>query len=186
MFPAFLMPALIGGGLGLLTSKKDPLKGALLGAGLGAAGGLLGPALAPAAGAGGAISGSALAAESAALGVPFAGGATLPGSAIGGTALAQEAAGLGVPAPGLSGMDAFNQTLGKLKPAGDAIGTGLQVAGMFEKPDTPIIPSPTIQYASGNQTMDGLLSNMQGQQNRQLEDAQRKREMRRHLIRGMA
>lgn len=83
-------------------------------------------------------------------------------------------------------MDAFNQTLGKLKPAGDAIGTGLQVAGMFEKPDTPIIPSPTIQYASGNQTMDGLLSNMQGQQNRQLEDAQRKREMRRHLIRGMS
>lgn len=56
MFPAFLMPALLGGGLGLLTNKKRPLEDALLGAGLGAAGGaflpgLLGGAATPAAGA---------------------------------------------------------------------------------------------------------------------------------------
>lgn len=41
MFP-LMMPMLIGGGLGLLTNKKNPLQGALLGAGLGAAGGVFG------------------------------------------------------------------------------------------------------------------------------------------------
>ena len=41
MFP-LAMPMMIGGGLGLLTNKKNPLKGALMGAGMGAAGGALG------------------------------------------------------------------------------------------------------------------------------------------------
>src|SRR5687768_8746169 len=44
MFPAFLLPMLIGGGLGAATSR-NPLKGALLGAGLGAAGGAFVPGL---------------------------------------------------------------------------------------------------------------------------------------------
>lgn len=157
MIPAFLIPALLGGGLGLLTNKKDPFKGALLGAGLGAAGGLLGPAIAPA------MSG---------------------GSAIGGSALAAEAAALGVPAPGLSGMGTLSQTLGQLKPVGDAIGTGLQVANSFDKPQNPITPSPMIQYQSGNQTMDGLLGNIQNQSTMQMEEERRKREARRMLLRG--
>lgn len=43
MFP-LMLPMLIGGGLGALTSKK-PLQGALLGAGMGALGGAVTPAM---------------------------------------------------------------------------------------------------------------------------------------------
>ena len=64
-----LLASLIGGGAGALTSKKDPLKGALIGAGLGAGGAYLAPGLL---GAGGATAGATqaelLAAQEAGLG----------------------------------------------------------------------------------------------------------------------
>ena len=81
MFPAFLMPMLIGAGtgaLGGLLTGKDPLKGALMG---GVTGGLLGP-LSGAIGAGGVGAGAASATSAGATGLVGAGNSAL-GSGIG-------------------------------------------------------------------------------------------------------
>lgn len=119
MFP--FMPMLIGAAGGLLTNRKDPLKGALLGAGLGAAGGAIAPSL------GGLF------------GTPAAGATTLgvldPAQA---AAIAAEkgtsvAAAFPASQPGLfdTVKDGFKTASEYAKPIGDAGMAAQQVSGLF-------------------------------------------------------
>lgn len=158
MIPAFLMPALLGGGLGLLTSKKDPLKGALLGAGLGAVGGhfmpgLLGGAAAPASGAP----------------IMPTGGFLGEGVTSGVGAWDKAATGGGL-------LD----SLGKYsKPA-------MQVAqsGLLDGGEQPMQPSPIEQQpATGNQTL-AALAQQGDQQQQQLMQADMERRKRRMGLLG--
>lgn len=167
MFP-LMIPMLIGGGLGLLTNKKNPLEGALMGAGMGAAGGLLSPAIAGAApglgaaGAGGLGTGTAVAGLSTGTAVPgLSIGTAVPG--LNATAAAPWYDGL------LSGAKDF---AGNVKPVADAAGTAMQVAQMTkEDPPPPIQASPLMAPGNGsNPQMQGLLQSIQST------DAQRAQE----------
>jgi hypothetical protein len=123
----FLLPMLIGGGLGALTSKKDPLKGALMGAGLGAAGGAFAPGLfGSAAGASGA-SGAGLM------------GPTLPTGGV------------------LPGLEQYAQggLLGKLEPLGKAAGQVAQ-SGLLGGQEQPIQGQPVQQGQGGSQVLAQL------------------------------
>jgi hypothetical protein len=146
MFPA-LFPLLLGGGLGALTTKKDPLKGALLGAGLGALGGgtgLFG-------GFGGTPFNPAAAASDA---VPAVFNAAKDSQA------ANVALGMG-PSGGL---------LGTLKEFGPAAGQ-LANSGLLDSQDPQVQPpAPMTQNSGGAQTLAMLAQ--QGEQGMQAQLAQ--------------
>lgn len=138
MFDPFTM-ALIGGGLGALTSKK-PLKGAAMGAAMGGAGGLL-------AGAGGASGGMG-----GLLGNPMT--AASYGTGLG----SQQTAMLAAQEAGMGFMPTGNGLLAGLKeakPFMDAAGSGMQAAQMFQEPEMPIQP-PQLQQQTGGQTLQQL------------------------------
>lgn len=171
MFDPFTL-ALIGGAAGGLLNKKDPLKGALLGAGMGYGGGLLMPA------AGGAAAGSA--------GASAAGGAAA-GQAYTGTAAELAADGLGGVAPGMTpwyqqpGFGMGREITGAMKeakPFMDAAGTATQVAGMMNKPQKPIMPSP-IQTPMPNSNLGQMVSGMQQEQANKMAMEKQMRMMRR-------
>ena len=157
MFP-LMAPMLIGGGIGLLTNKKNPLEGALMGAALGAGGGLLAPAAAAgtaAAGTGTAVAG---------LGTGTAAAAATPAAA----------ATVAPVAPAwydgmLSGVKSVANTA---KPFSDAAVPAMQIAQMTkEEPLPPIQASPLMAPGQGlNPQMQGLLQSIQST------DAQRAQE----------
>lgn len=162
----FMIPMLMGAGLGAVTSK-DPLKGALLGAGLGAAGGAFAPALAGAA--------TPTAASTAGLLAP--GASSAAGSqaamlaaqgegfgAIGQQMLAQAA---GTKAPMSVNLMAGAQRAGELvnqaRPFMDAASTAQQVQGMFKK-DQQLPLAPTGLPNRAPMDLSGLMStNQMGQ-----------------------
>jgi hypothetical protein len=168
MLPAFLMPALIGGGAGLLFNRKDPLKGALMGAGLGAAGGLL----APTAGAAGAAGGAAAEAAPAMTNGAFLGEGVASGVP------AWEAA----PTGGLlSGLKTAGQAV---KPVAEAARMAQQ-AGLLNQDQPPMqAPPPMIQPGGGPQTLAQLAQMRNPTQ--AFESAQQERRQRRRGILGMA
>jgi hypothetical protein len=160
MLPAFLMPALIGGGAGLLFNRKDPLKGALMGAGIGAAGGLLGPAAGAAEAAAPSMTNGAFLGEGVASGVP-----------------AWEAA----PTGGLlSGLKTAGQAV---KPVADAAGMA-QKAGLLDQEQPMQAPPPMIQPGGGPQSLTQLAQMRNPTQG--FESAQQERRQRRRGILGMA
>lgn len=140
MFP-LMMPMLIGGGLGALTSK-NPLKGALLGAGAGALGGTMAPGLlggmGTAAGTAGPVTGMATGAIETGLPAfnPLTGGYV--------NQLADTGA-------GMKGL------LDTIKPIGQAASTASQL-GLLGGNDQPIIPSPTMQTQTGGSQVLGQLA----------------------------
>lgn len=158
MFP-LMMPMLIGGGMGLLTNRKNPLKGALIGAGLGAAGGSMS----------GLLSGGA----SPVMPVP-------DGSSVVDLA-GTSAAGLTAPVqPGLL------QGLNQYKPVMDAAGLGLSAANSL-KGDQP--QQGPAQFSFGAQSGPEALSGIyrQGQQgvSDQLAMSEQERMRRRMSRRGL-
>jgi hypothetical protein len=161
MFPAFLLPALLGGGLGLLTNKKDPMKGALLGAGLGAVGGHLMPGL---------LGGAA--------GTPInpAAAAMETGGFLG------EGAASGIPAWDKAGSGLLDQVSKVGKPA-------MQVAqsGLLGGDEQPIQPSPIVQAPmTGNQTLAALAQQGSGYQDQLAMAEQERRKRRQGLLGGVA
>lgn len=161
MLPAFMLPMLIGGGVGLLTNKKNPLEGALLGAGLGAAGGALG-------GAGGLL-----------------GGAAPSGAAYTGTAAELAADGLGgvnmMPNTFESAMAGAQELAKGAKPFMEAAGTGMQVANQFQdNPQMPITPSP-ITPPTFNNAAGQMVSSMQQQQAQRMMQEKQQRLQRRQM-----
>lgn len=162
-----LLMAALGAGAGALTSKRDPLKGALMGGALGAVGGAAAPGLlAGGAGAGGAASAAGtqagmLAAQEAGLGAASMGwgGATtgVQGAMNGllGSEMGASAGGL------LSNADKI------AKP----VGTAVNVAQSMQEPDQPLPPPPQLQRT----TMNLNETIAQGDMRRQYEDAEQMR-----------
>lgn len=116
--------ALIGGAAGGLLNKKDPLKGALLGAGAGYTGGALAS--------GGGLLGAAPAASGAS-----AGGASMATSLPAFNPITGTYANA-TQLPGMTGaMESLKSFNSAVKPVGEAMGTAMQVQGMFQD-NTPM------------------------------------------------
>ena len=163
-----MIPMLIGGGVGLLTNKKNPLEGALMGAGMGAAGGLLSPAAAGAAAAG---TGTAVAG----LGTGTAAAAATPAAA----------ATVAPVAPAwydgmLSGVKSVANTA---KPFSDAAVPAMQIAQMTkEEPPPPIQASPLMAPGQGlNPQMQGLLQSIQSTDAQRAQEEMQKRQTNRAM-----
>ncbi|MEJ7932585.1 hypothetical protein WG922_21625 [Ramlibacter sp. AN1015] len=158
MIPAFLIPALLGGGLGALTSKK-PLQGALLGAGMGAAGGYLAPGLL----------GGATAAPGASAGLmgPVAGGEVAMGSVV---------PGLEQYATGFTGEG----LLGSAKGLADKAAPYAQLAqqsGLLSQQEQPIVggPMPAQQVQASTLPQLSAQMNEAAAQEQAAEEQRRKR-----------
>jgi hypothetical protein len=146
MFP-FMIPMLLGAGLGAATSRK-PLKGALLGAGMGALGGY----------GAGLLGGAGAAGGAAAMGPSLPTGAVIP-------ELAKYQTG------GLLG--GLNTAASYAKPIGQAM-SAAQQAGVIGQ--EPAQPSPVIQPQINPQTLPALSEQLQSlmQQQEQMNMARRK------------
>lgn len=138
MFP-LMLPMLIGGGLGALTSKK-PLQGALMGAGMGALGGAVAPSL-------GGLFGGSGAAGAAASGAAPSMATSLPAF--------DPIAGQFVNAGNLQG--GMGGLMSNIKPIAQAVGTANQL-GLLGGQDQPITPSPTMQSPGGGAQVLGQLA----------------------------
>lgn len=170
MFP-LMIPMLIGGGVGLLTNKKNPLEGALMGAALGAGGGLLSPSAAGTAAAG---TGTAVAG----LGTGTAAAAATP-------AAAATVAPVAPVAPAwydgmLSGVKSVANTA---KPFSDAAVPAMQIAQMTkEEPLPPIQASPLMAPGQGlNPQMQGLLQSIQSTDAQRAQEEMQKRQTNRAM-----
>ena len=190
MFP-LMIPMLIGGGVGLLTNKKNPLEGALMGAGMGAAGGLLSPAAAPAAAGAAAPAAAGAAAPAAAgaaaeLGAAGAGGfgTAVPGLSTGTAVPGLNAAAAAPPAPWYDGvLSTAKEVAGNAKPVADAAGTAMMVAQMTkEEPPPPIQASPVMVPGNGsNPQMQGLLQSIQSTDAQRAQEEMQKRQTNRAM-----
>lgn len=182
-----LIGAAIGGGLGGLTNRKNPLQGALIGAGLGGLGGGLSPSL----GLAGSTAPGSVAAEAvgqmpqmasgtaAAFGpqitspVPSAFGllnAPPVGSSMG--------IGGGLPPVEAAKMGLLDTAMGVVKPVGQALGTAMQAKQAFGDKPQPIQPSPMAPTMPNN-NLGTMVQGMQQQQQQQMQLEQQKRMMRR-------
>jgi len=172
--------ALIGGALGGLTNKRDPLTGALLGAGMGGVGGLLGGAgagagAAAAAPAGGVAGGTGLTLGAAAPGLQAA-GATGLAAPVG--ALAQ------APGQAIAQKSMFDTVTGMMKPIGDAYSIAQKTNGLLGSDDRPPVVQPS-PFSPGSGGGPQGLTQLVGQQQqtasdrmrRDLEDRLRRQEM---------
>lgn len=153
MFDPFTL-ALIGGGIGALTNKKDPLKGGLLGAGLGAAGGYGAGLLSPAA--------------------PGAGGMSVPASPLLGTG-GMSVAPAALPTAAPTTIKSLTETA---KPWMMAAHMGKQAADMVTPQQQPIQASP-ITAGGANNSLGQMLNNIQQEQSQQMQTEQQKRAARR-------
>ena len=151
MFPLAL-PLLIGGGLGALTNKKNPLKGALLGAGMGALGGAVAPAM-------GGLLGNA-------------GTAAAYGTGLG----TQQTAMLAAQEAGMGGLGGLKTALGYAEPISQAMGTAQQFMG----PDEAPVPPPQLQQQNGGQILAQLAQPQQVQTSEQ--ERMMRRQQRRGLL----
>jgi hypothetical protein len=179
MLPALFMPMLIGGGIGALTNRKDPLKGALMGAGMGAFGGAVAPGLMGSAGGlfGGTPFNPAAASgmtNGAFLGEGVASGVGGWDGALGGSILSS-----GSTAAGAGSAAAVEQggLFGKLKQASEAmkpVASTMQMGQMMGLLDGPEqagqAPAPMTQNSGGAQTLAMLAQ--QGEQGMQAQLAQ--------------
>lgn len=196
MFP-LLMPMLIGAGLGAITNKKDPLKGAVIGAGLGAAGGTLAPGLLAGGGAAGTAGTGAAGGLTASAGAGTTLAAPASGSMGGGLGLkglleAAPAAESGLLGGGLSApstgyfsanaasaaspslMEQFKTLSANMKPFGEAAGSAMAVKGLLAEPETPAHPPMPIQ--SQPLDLSGVLTTNQQEMARTFEEDMKRRQ----------
>jgi len=182
MFP-LMVPMLIGGGVGLLTNKKNPLEGALMGAGVGAAGGLLSPAAAPAAAGAAAPAAAGAAAE---LGAAGAGGfgTAVPGLSTGTAVPGLNATAAAPPAPWYDGVLSTTKEVARnAKPVADIAGTTMMVEQMTKgEPPPPIQASPLMVPGNGsNPQMQGLLQSIQSTDAQRAQEEMQKRQTNRAM-----
>jgi hypothetical protein len=153
-----MMPMLIGGGLGLLANKKDPLKGALLGAGMGAAGGALAPSVM---GAGGGLFGQA---------------AIDPTTVQGASALMGDTSSF---ATGGLFNGGFNEAIKQAQPALQMAQQGLSMMPQ----DQPVQPGQVAQTPmNGSQTLAAIAQGPQVQPDAMEQERMRRRMQRRGLV----
>jgi len=183
MFP-LMVPMLIGGGVGLLTNKKNPLEGALMGAGMGAAGGLLSPDAAPAA-AGAAAELGAAGAGGFGTAVPgLSTGTAVPGLSTGTAVPGLNAAAAAPPAPWYDGVLSTTKEVARnAKPVADIAGTTMMVEQMTkEEPPPPIQASPVMVPGNGsNPQMQGLLQSIQSTDAQRAQEEMQKRQTNRAM-----
>jgi hypothetical protein len=192
---ALIWGPMIGAALGGLTSKRDPLKGALMGGALGLGGGmlagpggLLGAAAAPAGGvaggtgltAAGSLGLNPLAASSSAgMGLGSGLSATMPSLASPGLLATANAA---TPAGVLAGNPSmFQQFMDVAKPVGNIASSANSVKGLLG-PDNglaelpQVAPQPVATGQGGPQALASLVSgNAQNAQQIEMDAAQRKK-----------
>ena len=192
-----LLASLVGGGLGAVTNKKNPLKGALMGAALGGVGGGL---LGGAGSAGAAASPYALApgaslAEGATLGGAgsmFSGASLAPGATLGAAPAVSSGyfAGSQIPSlaanatqqstPGLFGnLASFGE---KAKPFTNMASTGMQAANMFKQPEQPLPTPPQVPVPVGGPQALAQLSGSLQQMGANTDQERMMREARRRQL----
>lgn len=183
MFP-LAYPLLLGAGLGALSNRKDPLKGALLGGGMGALGGAVAPAVGGLLGGGvpgvsaGGIS------EAGALGFNAAKDSQLANLAIGPEAFGGYGSSVSVANPSAGGLlGQFKDAATTLKPMGDAASAA---GGLFGGEDQPMqAPGLSPKNASGAQTLAQIAQAGEQQVQEQLmQEAQMRRQRRQGLLGG--
>lgn len=167
-----LLAAAIGGGLGAVTNRKDPLKGALMGAALGGVGGgLLG-----------AGAGAGMSAANTAPGMLAAQEAGLGSSALGWGGATTGIQGTMNSALGSQAGSNIGGLLGNAKPVMNIASQGIQAANMFKQPEQPLLTPPQVPIpVGGPQALSQLSANLGQQgvmtdQQRMLEE-QRRREL---------
>lgn len=160
MLPALLMPALLGGGLGLLANRKDPLKGALLGAGMGAAGGYFAPGL----------MGGAAGATEAAAAPAMTNGAFLGEGVASGVPAWDKAVGGGL-------LDQLKHAGQTAAPFASAVGQSGLLGGQDQQMQAPQMQP---QMVSGEQTLAALVQ--QGAERTQSELAQSAQERKKRRV----
>jgi hypothetical protein len=182
--------ALLGGAIGGLTNKKDPVMGAMMGAAGGGMGGLLGgPAAAAAAPAGGAAGGTGLTLGAAGQGLQAAGSAASSGlgaaaAPVGGIGLLPPTDALAAGAAGtVAPKSAIDSALGILKPAGEAASTAQKFGLLQPESQKPVVQAPPFSTGSpqGPQGLTNLVTQQKqtGQERmaRDLEERLRRQEM---------
>jgi hypothetical protein len=176
----FWIPMAVGAGLGALSNKDNPLKGAAIGAGLGAGGGLLMPAAGAAAG-GGLLGGTA----ATGLGAGTASAGLGAGTAMQGLSMGTAVPGLNAAAatPWWQGAQGL---LSSAKPYMEAAGQGMQVANMFQDDEQPfqITPSP-INPPTFNNAGGQMVAQMQQDQAQRMMQEKQNRLQRRQMRGGL-
>lgn len=155
---AFMIPMLIGAGMGAIGNRKDPLKGAVLGGAMGAAGGAMAPGL---------FGGAADPLKA----YMTTGG--VEGSIVGGGT----GGGAGAVGGGLFGN--LKDLAGNVTPFANAA-SAAQQAGLFGQQQMPMqAPAPMPQTGTGSQTLAALAA--QGEQStmQQMQAAEQARKQRR-------
>ncbi len=167
MLPAFLIPALLGGGVGALTNKKDPLKGALLGAGLGGIGGAAMPGLL-----GAGTAGIAPGGQQAAMLAAQEGGGGLLGN------MGWQGATTGVQ----GALNNAGGVMGAMDKFGKPVSTAMQAAEMVKPEDEPLPPPPSIVPPTASPTLGQIVQSDNDTWLKQMEMEQAKRDARRKRI----
>ncbi len=193
---ALIWGPMIGAALGGLTSKRDPLKGALMGGALGLGGGalvgpggLLGAAAAPTGITGATAAGSLgvnpmLGAAAEGMGLGSGLSATMPSLASPGLL----ATASGTPAQVLAANPSmFKQAMDIAKPVGNIASSANAVKGLLGGTDTPlpqVQPMPVATGQGGPQALASLVSgNAQNAQQIEM-DAEQRKKRRNQLIGG--
>jgi hypothetical protein len=178
MFDPFTM-ILIGGAIGGLLDKKDPLRGALLGGAMGYGGGLL-AAASPATGTAAAGFGTGTAATGLGTGTSVAGLNAGGGGLMTSLSPWLTATATGTPAQiaAAATQSAFDTAMGYMKPAGQALQAANQVQALMPK-DKPfqITPSP-LQTPMPNSALGNMVAAYQQEQANKLAMEKQLREMR--------
>ena len=188
-----LIAAAIGGGIGGLTNRKNPMKGALMGAGLGALGGGLAPAglLGGSSAAGGSVVGEAVgAAPVMQSGTAAAFGPTVTGPVPSAFSLLDappigSSMGIGGGLPEVAAQAAkptglLGEAMGMVKNAGTVMNAAGQAKQLANQEERPIQPAP-IATPMPNNNLGQMVSSYEQQQIARQQMEQQKRLARRKL-----
>jgi hypothetical protein len=78
----------------------------------------------------------------------------------------------------------FKEGYDKVKPVMDAASTGMKVSQQLQGPQTPPVPPPQITPPTTNQSLQGILAQLQATDAARMQDSQLRRQQRRNLIGG--
>lgn len=173
MLPAFMLPMLIGGGIGAITNKRDPLKGALTGAAMGGIGSMALPAM----------MGTSVGAATAGI---------IPGSEQAAMLAAQES-GSGLlgnmgwkgATTGLQGaVNNAGGWMGAAEKIGRPVSTAMNAAQMFSPGEQPNYapPPPSIMPPTASPNLNQIVQGNEANWQNQLAYEQQKRDERRKRI----
>jgi hypothetical protein len=84
--------------------------------------------------------------------------------------------------PGL--LAQFQQGYTQAKPYMDAVNTGIKVSNAAQGPKAPPVPPPQIAPPTTNQSLQGILAQLQQTDAQRMQDSQMRRQQRRNLLEG--